>query len=45
MMVSNTWKTDSTGKWYYLGENGAMKKDTWVFGKGTLPLKRRRQYV
>ena len=36
MMVSNTWKTDSTGKWYYLGENGAMKKDTWVVWKKEL---------
>ena len=36
MMVSNTWKTDSAGKWYYLGENGAMKADTWVVWKNEL---------
>ena len=36
MMVSNTWKTGSDGKWYFLQENGAMARDQWIVWKGEL---------
>lgn len=30
MMVSNVWKAGKDGKWYYLGSDGKMLKDTWL---------------
>ena len=29
-MVSDTWKTGKDGRWYYLGPDGKMMKDTWL---------------
>jgi N-acetylmuramoyl-L-alanine amidase len=31
--VKNNWAKDSKGKWFYLGENGAMVTDKWVLWK------------
>ena len=36
MMVSNTWKTASDDKWYYLNPDGTMAKDQWVVWKDEL---------
>ena len=36
MMVHDTWKTGSDGKWYYLKSDGAMAKDQWIIWKGEL---------
>lgn len=30
MMVSKTWKTGADGRWYYLGSDGKMLKDSWL---------------
>ena len=35
-MISNAWKTGKDGRWYYLGQDGKMLKDTWVIWKGEL---------
>ena len=36
MMVSDTWKTGKDGRWYYLGPDGKMMKNTWVIWKNEL---------
>jgi len=36
LMVSDTWKTGSDGRWYYLKPDGAMAVSQWVPWKGQL---------
>lgn len=36
MMVSSTWKTGVDGAWYFLMENGAMAKESWIIWKDEL---------
>lgn len=35
-MVSDTWKTGSDGRWYYLKPDGAMAQNQWVIWKDEL---------
>ena len=30
MKVCNAWKAGKDGKWYYLGPDGKMLRDTWL---------------
>ena len=32
-MLENSWAQDKSGKWYYLGSNGAMKTNGWAQDK------------
>ncbi|PNV62849.1 N-acetylmuramoyl-L-alanine amidase [Clostridium sp. chh4-2] len=36
MMVSDTWKTGSDGKWYYLSSDGSMAKNQWIIWNNRL---------
>lgn len=36
LMVYDTWKTGSDGKWYYLKEDGVMAREQWIIWKQEL---------